>query len=74
MDEYNRCSIYNHNLFPIYLKIFFMHAFFSYPISGVVDKINRQSSLRNFAGISEVPSEIQSMNISADTNQKHIVK
>ena len=36
-----------------------MHVFFSYPISGVVNELNRQSSLRNFAGISEVPSENQ---------------
>ena len=59
MDEYNRCGIHNRSLFLICLKIFFMHAFFSYPISGVVDELNRQSSLRNFAGISEVPSENQ---------------
>ena len=30
-----------------------------YPISGVVDELNRQSALRNFTGISEVPSENQ---------------
>ena len=58
-DTYNRYGITNRNMFVICLKIFFMHAFFSYPISGVVDELNRQSSLRNFAGISEVPSENQ---------------
>ena len=57
MDEYNRCGIHNRSLFLICLKIFFMHVFFSYPISGVVDELNRQSALRNFTGISEVPSE-----------------
>ena len=59
MDEYNRCGIHNRSLFLICLKIFFMHVFFSYPISGVVDELNRQSALRNFTGISEVPSETQ---------------
>ena len=56
MDEYNRCGIHNRSLFLICLKIFFI---FSYPISKVVDELNRQSALRNFTGIAEVPSETQ---------------
>ena len=59
MDEYNRCGIRNRSLFLICLKIFFMHAFFSYPISGVIYELNRQPALRKFAGISEVPNETQ---------------
>lgn len=74
MDEYNICGIHNRSLFLICLKIFFMHAIFSYPISGVVDELNKQSTLKNFTGISEVPSKTQVYEYFSDTEQKHIVK
>lgn len=36
-----------------------MHTFYSYPILRVVYELKRQSSLKNFAEISEIPSETQ---------------
>ena len=58
-DIFNRNGIKNRNTFVIYLKIFFMHIFFNYNISDVVNELNRSSKLRKFAGISDVPSESQ---------------
>ena len=58
-DTYNRNGIKNRTKFVIYLKIFFMHIFFNYRISDVVNELNRSSKLRKFAGISEVPHESQ---------------
>ena len=40
-------------------KIFFIHIFFNYNISDVVNELNRSYKLRKFAGILEVPSETQ---------------
>ena len=58
-DIYNHYGITKRSTFVIYLKIFFMHIFFSYRISDVVNELNRSSKLRKFAGISEVPNENQ---------------
>lgn len=58
-DIYNRYGVHNRSMFVICLKIFFMHAFFNYKISDVVNELNRSSKLRKFAGIFEVPSETQ---------------
>ena len=41
------------------LKIFFTSLFFNYPISKVIDELNNKEELRNFAGISDVPTEHQ---------------
>ena len=58
-DTYNRYGITNKNMFVICLKIFFMHAFFNYRISDVVNELNRSFKLRKFSGIFDVPSESQ---------------
>ena len=58
-DIYNRNGIKNRAKFVIYLKIFFMHIFFNYRISDVINELNRSSKLRKFTGISEVPDESQ---------------
>ena len=58
-DIYNHYGITKRSTFVIYLKIFFMHIFFSYRISDVVNELNRSSKLRKFAEISEVPNENQ---------------
>ena len=58
-DVYNRYGVHNRSMFVICLKIFFMHVFFNYKISDVVNELNRSSKLRKFAGIFEVPSETQ---------------
>ena len=58
-DIFNRCGVKNRNNFLIYLKIFFIHIFFNYNISDVVNELNRSYKLRKFAGILEVPSESQ---------------
>ena len=58
-DTYNRYGITNRNMFVICLKIFFMHAFFNYRISDVVNELNRSFKLRKFSGIFDVPSESQ---------------
>ena len=36
-----------------------MSLFFNYPISKVIDELNNKEELRNFAGISDVPTERQ---------------
>ena len=41
------------------LKIFFTSLFFNYSISKVIDELNNKEELRNFAGISDVPTEHQ---------------
>ena len=46
-------------MFVICLKIFFIHAFFNYRISDVVNELNRSFKLRKFSGIFDVPSESQ---------------
>jgi hypothetical protein len=58
-DIFNRYGVKNRNNFLIYLKIFFIHIFFNYNISDVVNELNRSYKLRKFAGILEVPSESQ---------------
>ena len=45
-DTYNRNGIKNRTKFVIYLKIFFMHIFFNYRISDVVNELNRSSNLK----------------------------
>ena len=58
-DVFNRYGVKNRNQFLIYLKIFFIHIFFNYNVSDVVNELNRSYKLRKFAGILEVPSESQ---------------
>ena len=58
-DIFNRYGVKNRNNFLIYLKIFFIHIFFNYNVSDVVNELNRSYKLRKFAGILEVPSESQ---------------
>ena len=47
-----------------------MPTFFSYPILIVVYELKRQSSLKNFAEISEIPSETQINEYLTDINQR----
>ena len=58
-DTYNRYGITNRSMFLICLKILFMHVFFNYRISDVINELNRSSKLRKFTGILEVPNESQ---------------
>lgn len=54
------------------LENIFMPTFFSYPILIVVYELKRQSSLKNFAEISEIPSETQFYEYLTDINQKSV--
>ena len=44
-DIFNRYGVKNRNNFLIYLKIFFIHIFFNYNISDVVNELNRSYKL-----------------------------
>ena len=60
LNIYNRNGITNRKMMDLSIKVIFISMFFDYPISKVVDELNRSSELRKFCGFSdEIPTAIQ---------------
>ena len=57
LNIYSRNGITNRKMMEFSLKVSFLSMFFDYPISEVIDELNRSSELRKFCGFSdEIPT------------------
>ena len=60
LNIYGRNGITNRKMMDLSIKVIFISMFFDYPISKVVNELNRSSELRKFCGFSdEIPTAAQ---------------
>ena len=60
LDIYSRNGVKNRKMMDLTIKVSFLSMFFDYPISEVIDELNRSSKLRKFCGFSdEIPTVSQ---------------
>ena len=60
LNIYSRNGVTNRKMMGLSIKVIFISMFFDYPISKVVDELNRSSDLRKFCGFSdEIPTAAQ---------------